>query len=51
MALGPDRKYMTRAQADVAAIDVGLRSYMLRVYNYMLPVETGSSVSAGPLRV
>ena len=34
MAL-PDRKYMTRTQADVASIDVGLRSYMLRVYNYM----------------
>jgi FtsH-binding integral membrane protein len=26
---------MSRSQADVAAIDVGLRSYMLRVYNYM----------------
>lgn len=35
MALGPDRKYMTRTQADAASIDVGLRSYMLRVYNYM----------------
>jgi FtsH-binding integral membrane protein len=35
MAIGPERKYMSRSQADVAAIDVGLRSYMLRVYNYM----------------
>ncbi len=35
MAIGPDRKVMSRTQADVAAIDVGLRAYMLRVYNYM----------------
>lgn len=35
MAFGQDRKYMTRAQAEVADIDVGLRQYMLRVYNYM----------------
>jgi FtsH-binding integral membrane protein len=35
MAIGPDRKYMTRTQAEVAAVDVGLRAYMLRVYNYM----------------
>ena len=35
MAIGPDRKYMARTQADAAAIDGGLRSYMLRVYNYM----------------
>ncbi len=35
MAIGPDRKYMTRTQAEVAGVDVGLRSYMLRVYNYM----------------
>jgi FtsH-binding integral membrane protein len=35
MAFGTDRKYMTPAQADAAAIDVGLRQYMLRVYNYM----------------
>ena len=34
MALG-ERKYMARSQADLAQIDVGLRSYMLRVYNYM----------------
>jgi hypothetical protein len=26
---------MTRAQAEAAMLDVGLRSYMLRVYNYM----------------
>jgi FtsH-binding integral membrane protein len=35
MAIGPERKYMTAAQASVADIDVGLRRYMLRVYNYM----------------
>lgn len=35
MALGPDRKYMTPTQADAALIDVGLRKYMLGVYNYM----------------
>ena len=33
--LGPDRRTMTRAQAEVAQIDVGLRAHMLRVYNYM----------------
>ena len=41
MALGPDRKFslrtgqMTRAEAEAAEIDVGLREYMLRIYNYM----------------
>ncbi|MEM7225342.1 MAG: Bax inhibitor-1/YccA family protein [Pseudomonadota bacterium] len=35
MAFGPDRNTMTRTQARSAEIDVGLRSYMLRVYNYM----------------
>jgi hypothetical protein len=41
MAFGPDKRFelrtatMTRAQADAAQIDVGLREYMLRVYNYM----------------
>ena len=39
MALGPnDNNWavrMTRAQAETAEIDVGLRKYMLRVYNYM----------------
>jgi FtsH-binding integral membrane protein len=35
MAIG-DRKYMNRAQtATAAGVDAGLRSYMLRVYNYM----------------
>ena len=33
--MSDDLRYMTRAQADVADIDVGLRQYMLRVYNYM----------------
>jgi len=33
--LGPDRRTMTRSQADAAQIDVGLREHMLRVYNYM----------------
>jgi len=35
MAYGSDRRYMSRAQAEAAQIDVGLRQYMLRVYNYM----------------
>jgi FtsH-binding integral membrane protein len=35
MAIGPERKVMTQAQAEAAAVDVGLRTYMLRVYNYM----------------
>jgi len=35
MATGSDRRYMTRSQAAAAAVDVGLRTYMLRVYNYM----------------
>ena len=41
MAMGPDNRFqlrtdrMTDAQAMAAGIDVGLRAYMLRVYNYM----------------
>ncbi len=35
MASGPDRRFMTRTQAEAAQVDAGLRSYMLRVYNYM----------------
>jgi len=41
MALGPDNKFtlrtaqMTGAQARDADIDVGLRAYMLKIYNYM----------------
>ncbi len=41
MALGPNNKFqlrtgtMTTAQAHDAQIDLGLREYMLRVYNYM----------------
>ena len=35
MAIGPDRRTMTPAQARTAEVDVGLRSYMLRVYNLM----------------
>ncbi len=34
MAFGPERATLTRADARRAEIDVGLRSYMLRVYNY-----------------
>ena len=33
--MSDDLKYMSKAQAGVADIDVGLRQYMLRVYNYM----------------
>ncbi len=35
MAIGPDRQTVSRAGARTADIDVGLRQYMLRVYNYM----------------
>lgn len=41
MPFGPERRFqvhsttMTRSQAEAAQIDVGLRSYMLNVYNYM----------------
>ena len=35
MAIGPNRKVMSQAQAEAAAVDAGLRAYMLRVYNYM----------------
>lgn len=35
MALQTRRTAWTQAQADAAQIDVGLRQYMLRVYNYM----------------
>ena len=35
MAFETERSAWTRGQADVAQIDVGLRQYMLRVYNYM----------------
>lgn len=36
MALTPDRKYTSVSRAEAAVdIDAGLRSYMLRVYNYM----------------
>ena len=34
MAIG-DRRYMGRTQAELAQVDVGLRKYMLGVYNYM----------------
>ncbi|HEX9703190.1 MAG TPA: Bax inhibitor-1/YccA family protein [Rhodospirillales bacterium] len=41
MAIGPDPRFslrtgqMTHAEAEAAGIDVGLREYMLKVYNYM----------------
>lgn len=35
MVTGPDKRFMTRAEAQAADIDVGLRQYMLQVYNYM----------------
>ncbi len=35
MAFDTQRSTWTRGQAEAAAIDVGLRQYMLRVYNYM----------------
>jgi len=35
MAFGNDPRYMNTAQANAAQMDVGLRQYMLRVYNFM----------------
>ncbi len=35
MAIGPDRSTVYGSEATRVAIDEGLRSYMLRVYNYM----------------
>jgi|TARA_R110002072_G_scaffold121684_2_gene255836 hypothetical protein len=35
MAFGPNRTVMSRTQAAQAEMDLGLRAYMLRVYNYM----------------
>jgi uncharacterized protein len=35
MAIGPDRRFLSKSQADAAMVDTGLRAYMLRVYNYM----------------
>ncbi len=36
MAIGPNRTYVTRGATTAAEIDVGLRQYMLSVYNYMV---------------
>jgi FtsH-binding integral membrane protein len=36
MAIGPNRTYATRGATTAADIDVGLRQYMLSVYNYMV---------------
>lgn len=35
MPIETNRKYLTGSHAEAAQIDVGLRQYMLRVYNYM----------------
>ncbi len=35
MALETQRRAWSASQAEAAQIDVGLRQYMLRVYNYM----------------
>ena len=35
MAFGTDRRYMSHAPAGAADMDVGLRKYMLSIYNYM----------------
>ncbi len=35
MAFDTERKYMSKGEAQAAEIDVGLRQYMLGVYNYM----------------
>jgi hypothetical protein len=52
MAFGPDKRVqtridpMTRAQAEASQIDVGLRQYMLRVYNYMALGVAGTGIVA-----
>ena len=50
MALGPDTRFTTGAPgwgrvatADAAAVDAGLRSYMLRVYNWICLLYTSPS--------
>ena len=49
---GPDTRFqlrtdtMTRRQAEAAQIDVGLRQYMLRVYNYMALGVAGTGIVA-----
>ena len=35
MASGPHSRFVTRTHAEAMQVDAGLRSYMLRVYNYM----------------
>lgn len=35
MAFGSDRRYMQTSTADTVSVDMGLRQYMLRVYNLM----------------
>jgi FtsH-binding integral membrane protein len=35
MAFGTDNRTLTRAEAEQAQMDMGLRSFMLKVYNYM----------------
>lgn len=51
-----DRRYMSRAEADVAQYDIGLRQYMLGVYNHMVAalvftgvVAYGTTLLTGPL--
>lgn len=52
MAFGPDSRFetrtgfLTRSQAEAAQIDVGLRQYMLQVYNYMALAVAGTGVVA-----
>ena len=52
MAREPDGKFtlrtgqMTRAEAEAAEIDIGLREYMLRIYNYMASALTLTGIVA-----
>ena len=39
-------RYMPRAGVDAAAFDEGLRSYMLRIYNYMASAVALSGIVA-----
>ena len=41
-----DHKYMNRADADVAHYDVGLRQYMLGVYNHMVAALSFTGIVA-----
>lgn len=51
MAIGSDRRTMVHTQTRAGEIDVGLRSYMLRVYNYMCGALAISGLTAYALAI